>query len=340
LKFYEITIRPISGFGTPLKGDTLFGHFCWQVAYEPDLVEGGLERALESYGERPFAVFSSAFVRLESGNVRYLLPRPCLPVSCFLEKGMTRRARYEAVKDLKSRKWLSVREGLKLDLGGESLADVTGTLLEKTPNSKTPEAREGHEGIVGMFVQAHNSINRLTQTTSGPEFAPYATDVHYYHPALELAFFVLVDEGMTDIERVKRGMENIGRFGYGRDASTGLGRFDVCDVAELKLERPEGVNACYTLAPCVPEKGAYREIHYSPFVRFGKHGDRLATAANPFKNPVVMADEGAVLIPKKAEALNKSFVGQAVSGISKAEPGTVVQGYAPYIPLRMESCDG
>ena len=35
MKLYAIVIETHSGFGTPLKGDTLFGQFCWEVAMDP-----------------------------------------------------------------------------------------------------------------------------------------------------------------------------------------------------------------------------------------------------------------------------------------------------------------
>ena len=57
MKLYEIIIKPESGFGTPLKGDTIFGHFCWQAVYNPDLLNGGFDKRIACYGQRPFAVF-------------------------------------------------------------------------------------------------------------------------------------------------------------------------------------------------------------------------------------------------------------------------------------------
>jgi len=65
VKLYEIIIKPESGFGTPLKGDTIFGHICWQVSYNPELLNGGLEKWIACYGERPFAVFSSAWPKIK-----------------------------------------------------------------------------------------------------------------------------------------------------------------------------------------------------------------------------------------------------------------------------------
>jgi len=56
VKLYEVIIKPESGFGTPLKGDTIFGHICWQTAYDKNLLEGGLDRWIDCYAERPFFV--------------------------------------------------------------------------------------------------------------------------------------------------------------------------------------------------------------------------------------------------------------------------------------------
>ena len=64
MKLYALTIRPLSGFGTPLKGDTIFGHFCWQFAYDSTLLNGGFQSWVDKYQQQPFAVFSSAYPTL------------------------------------------------------------------------------------------------------------------------------------------------------------------------------------------------------------------------------------------------------------------------------------
>ena len=63
MKIYEITIKPLSGFGTTLKGDTLFGHICWQAAYDDGLFGRSIESLLSNYSENPFVVMSSAYPR-------------------------------------------------------------------------------------------------------------------------------------------------------------------------------------------------------------------------------------------------------------------------------------
>jgi CRISPR-associated protein Csm4 len=103
----------------------------------------------------------------------------------------------------------------------------------------------------------------------------------------------------------------------------------------LKEIGSKSPNACYTLAPCVPEKDTFVEMFFTPFTRFGRHGDVFAKSSNPFKNPVIMADESAIFIPKSRESFNKPYIGRAVIDISKAEPRTVMQGYSLYLPVNM-----
>ena len=73
VQLYRLRLQPLSDFGTPLVGDTLFGHLCWALRWR--LGETGLTALLEGYAEgRPFAVLSDA---LPVGQV----PRPSLPAA-------------------------------------------------------------------------------------------------------------------------------------------------------------------------------------------------------------------------------------------------------------------
>jgi CRISPR-associated protein Csm4 len=334
LKFYEITITPTSPFGTPLKGDTLFGHFCWQAAYDPDLLEGGLESQLQRYREKPFAVFSSAFPKIEGPRLRYLMPRPeAVVLDRGMETGETRRARLLGGKELKTKIWM-VLENIDV-IDPAAVQFLTG----KEAAVRIAEDRAGADNagdVVSAVAQPHNTINRITGTTGSGMFAPHATEIRYYLPGITLAVCVLLDEACTDIQRVCKGMERIGQWGFGRDASTGLGRFAVTGHKEHLLPRLDQANACYSLAPTVPQKDAFAHTFFTPFVRFGKHGDRLATGSVPFKRPVVMADEGAVFIPTDADSFTTPWLGTGISGVSYAEVAAVAQGYSPWLPIKME----
>jgi len=338
MKTFAVTIKPESPFGTPPKGDTIFGQFCWQAVLQAGLLEQGFDHWIQLYPEKPFAVFSSAFPKIKdvSGTVVYFLPRPAMPVNFI--KSMTRKERAEASKREKSRKWLPVAEDGLSDIAPcaavtdrqvfaqylATLADGERRLLQFLPaNQQKP---------IATVNRAHNSIDRRTMTT-GKGFDPFSMENFHYPPGMELVVFAAINEDALDQDRLCRGLENIGCFGFGRDASSGLGRFSVVEVMEINWPRLNKGAGCFTLAPCVPEQNKFSEQFALPFVRFGKHGDQLVLSRNPFKNPVVMADEGAVFYPKADLLPDEPYIGTAVTGLSLVEEKTVAQGYSLYLPF-------
>lgn len=333
MKVYEIIIQPTAGFGTPLKGDTIFGHLCWQIAYDEAVVGQSLPDLLDVYGERPFAVLSSAYPSfVEDGKRCYAMRAPALPMEWVFHLPAGRKERIEKRKDYKKKVW-AIFERDRASSSFRDMQFLDGSGLADKMKAFGP-------GIA--FTQSRNKIDRLTGRT-GEGFSPYAVNHQTYPPATELALFVGVDPELAHIDGIKVCLERIGETGYGKDASTGLGRFRLRDCTELNLAAmgSESPNACYTLSPCVPEKNAFATTYCNPFTRFGRHGDMLAKSGNPFKNPVIMADEGAVLVPKDINSvLRLPRVGTAVTGLSKANARTVTQGYSLYIPVSMEAIDG
>jgi len=325
MKLVEIVIRPLGPFGTPLKGDTLFGHFFWQLVYDPGLIKGDLEHWRGVYGHDPFVVISSAFPRLKEKNrVSWFLPRPALPLHFFGKNGGNCFERLKHRKEKKARSFMRI-SGMEVDLrqveflnAREAAQHLQGGEVFLLQDPPAPEIYRS---------QPHNIINRLTFST-GEGFAPYQLDNLWFLPDLRLSVFVLYREEAFDEERLAEAFRRIGEMGFGRDASSGLGRFTVEELRPLPLPRPS--KTLYTLGPYVPREHEYQKIWYQPFVRFGRHGGPLAISSNPFKEPVLMAGEGAVLqTPDKAGP----FVGRAVTGLSKAEKDTLHQGYSLVFPL-------
>ncbi len=320
MKVYEVCIKPLSGFGTPLKGDTFFGCICWQIKY------GGydgmtLDDFLSDYDRNPFLVVSSFFPML-SGD--YIFKRPSLPVHYLFSEKEDRLERITKRKEIKSKKWMVLKQGTKLEtLKNPSLYKSDSEILEKLTLSKS-------------FEQPRNTINRIWSTTGEAPFAPYTVEQSIYHPELYLVGFVGVREDV-DFEKIRKIIENIGYFGFGKDATVGLGRFKVVQTREIDLTSmgSDSPNAIYTLSPFVPVED-FAEIYFNPFIRFGKHGDILSRASNPFKNPAIMADEAAVCVVKDKEIFSKPYVGTALRELSKVNPDTVGQGYSLYIPVRLE----
>lgn len=342
MKFHAIIIQPTAAFGTPLKGDTIFGHFCWQAA-ENEVLSGDLDQWIDRYQDTPFAVFSSAFPRIvKNGTIFYALPRPSLPATN--SAGRSGKERYQQLttrKKDKKKKYLLVGDDLQPVFTTDryySDEDLFQFHLESLPAEQQKGLRllSGKQRkLSGGFEQAHNTINRLTMTTGTGQFAPFSSENIHYLPNVKLAVFVLFNEEATDIERIKAAFVNMGIWGFGRDASAGLGRFQVVEVREMKIPMDKK-SSCYTLSPCVPEKNSYKNSYFTPFTRFGKHGAALIHKRKPFKNPVVMADEGAVFTPNNFGVFAKPYIGSAVANLSKADKRTVMQGYAIYLPCDIE----
>ncbi len=344
MRVFDFTIAPLGGFATPLKGDTLFGHFCWQIAYDPALAKRPFDRLLEGYRSKPFIVFSSAYIKFcEGREYVYAFKRPALPQHMLCDTPEDKVEKITLRKELKRKRWMLLKENSCISSFKvqtyQSDEELVRRMVKTVSCEARKEFRKGDGSFVIAYSQAHNTINRKTGTTGEDVFAPFSVKQDIFMPETELSVFVGIDEEMIDVEQVKTGLERIGEFGFGRDASTGRGRFEVNEVDEIDLGALGSrvpPNACYTLSPCVPEKGAFEKMFFSPFTRFGRHGDVLAKSGNPFKNPVIMADEAAVFMPRGEAAFDKPYIGTALTNLSKAEPATVGQGYSLYIPVRVE----
>jgi len=343
VKLFEIAIKPETMFGSLLKGDTIFGHFCWQVKHDPSLVNRGIEHWISRYENAPFAVFSSACPKFSADKPVYALKKPDIPLEYSLgrQNGKDRKVRYDSFKEEKRKKWVLVGEDLKLDMKfAEFATDKDLAMLARRELTHKTGARlqaTALQEFVSSFDQPHNTINRLTGTTGEGMFAPFSEAAYCFYPETELAIFVGIEEEATDMDRVCKGLQRIGKYGYGKNASIGLGRFSISSCEEIRIS-PSNVspNACYALSPVVPERGGYSELYFSPFIRFGKHGDALARSANPFKNPIIMADEGAILFPKDTKVFNRQYLGRAVLNTSITLPASVAQGYSLFLPLSLE----
>lgn len=339
MELHEIVIRPEGPFGTPIRGDTLFGQFCWQIEYDPSLVRGDLPSNIALYSKQPFIVFSSAFPRLEStsGQVTYALKRPNFPLSWLFRSGDNAGlARIRDLKLNKSRKWMIVTDDLRLD-PRKALFLSDEELFNKVmhPVGRSQPLLEATHPVF-RCTRVHNTIHRITGTTGSGEFAPYNREIDYYVPGIKLAIFVLIDPSIIDVGAVEKGLKRIGRIGFGMDASIGMGRFSIDQSRKINAPQPADSAGIYCLSPTVPVPDSYEHAYFTPFVRFGKHGDTLARSDNPFKNPVIMADEGAVFVPKDSKAFARPYWGRSVTNVSMSMPNTVVQGYSIWLPIYVD----
>jgi CRISPR-associated protein Csm4 len=307
---YTARIAPLSAFGTPLKGDTLFGQLCWALRNRHGATR--LTALLDGYTTgRPFAVVSDAF---PAGH----LPRPALPGHWFRPLPDADR------KAAKKRQWLPIEHF------GQPVADW---LHHCRAASDLPAA------AVIVHPHPHNAIDRRTGTT-GKDFAPYTMTRHWYGQGSTLDIHIVLDESRLTATDLEQALRDIGELGFGRDASIGLGRFRLESLQPSNLPAHADANAWLTLAPCAPQGMAWvaDRCFYTVFTRFGRHGDIGVHIKNPFKTPVLLANTGAVLTPRETAVVAAPFTGRGLGGdekLSKAIPETVHQGYAPVVGIKL-----
>lgn len=312
------TLAPKTAFATPLAGDTLFGQCCWAIRHCFGAEK--LTALLTGYTEnKPFMVIADAMPK-------GFLPRPSLPGDLLgFEKDTKLR------KLQKAKKWFP-ESALTKPLNEWAAVALTESEMLKTLNLA------GHYCLTE--AQDHNSLNRQTGTTGkGEGFAPFQLQTFWYHPDIKLSLMVELDIAQLSIDELLEALQWIGLHGYGKEASCGLGKFEIelapTQSSPATVEHP---NAWLTLAPCAPQNLSWhaQRCYYQVLTRFGRHGD-MAVHQNGgvFKNPVLMAATGAVLTPK-ADYHAQGFTGQGIAGVSKTITATVHQGYAPVYLVSLE----
>ncbi|MCK9607783.1 MAG: CRISPR-associated protein Csm7 [Methylomonas sp.] len=308
-----MTIQPLSAFATALKGDTLFGQLCWAIRNR--FGEERLTACLNGYNQnQPFIVLSDAFPQ-------GYLPLPKLP-SCFYQTQATADR-----KALKKRNWLPISDVVK-PIDEWQLAAVDAKTISA---GNTNNLSEKHP-------QPHNTINRQTNTTGENGFAPYSVEQEWFTPQLKWTIHLLLDTAKLSLAECQQCLEDIGQFGFGKDASIGMGKFSIDTFVEQPLPAQNPANACLTLAPCAPQGLGFDAdaSYYQLFTRFGRHGDiAVHQQGKPFKNPILLAQTAAVFTtPPPATG----FIGQGIGGngeLSNTISETVHQGYAPVIAVHL-----
>jgi len=308
MKTLKFTLRPLTPFGTPLAGDTLFGQLCWALALR--LGQHRLAALLEGYtAGRPYAVVSDAF---PAG----CLPKPTLP---DFAAGLEQVAASDR-KAMRSKRWLP--------------ADQSHLPLRQWLKA----ARQEDAGQMSMLTQ--NTINRMTGTTGRGMFAPRQVEQIVFAPSTLLDVHVVHDAERLEQAELVQALADIGLGGFGRDASTGLGKYEITAVQELPSSGPSA--HAMALAPCAPEPGAINPeaCWWLPVTRFGRHGATaaLGSGGGPFKKPVLLARTGAVIAWRTPgiAAFHGCGLGGAGQPISGVMPATVHQGYAPLVPINLE----
>lgn len=284
-------------FSTQIKGDTLFGFLCCYIAERYG--EERLNSLLADYTkDNPFMIVSDFFPY-------GFLPRPTVPTRMLGEN-----VKAEERKLFKQKKWIAV-DNVSKPLNEWSLH------LQKI----------SYQTQVG---RTHNSINPKMGIVGGDDaYAPYTLKNTFYQSMLSV--YIMFDDKRISADEIKEIMTDTGLFGIGKGASRGTGKFEVISSEEVKFSSVES-NSYMTLSPCIPQRDDVdaEKSYYKPFTRFGKQYMFPSSNTLPHKNPVLMADTGAVFCFKTTPV--KPYIGCGVNDVSK-DRNIVCQGYAPIVPL-------
>lgn len=319
MQLYKVTLQLQSPLVTPLKGDTLFGQFCW--AYRELFGNVGLEQLLANYLQKPAVIFSDAF---ECGY----LPRPVYPFA-QLEDIISEEQKVNLVnkrKALKKLKWL------KADILFQQQKSLSNIMLGVLDDSEDCIASSFYSK---KNINAHNTINRETSTTGDGIFAPYAVNSTSYEFNNSFDIYVLIETTSNlNITVIEECLNHIGVFGFGADATIGMGKFKLIGKAvELKLNEYKNITHYMNLSPTVLLENSsvdLSESFYSIFTRFGRMGNLNSFSSNPFKQPVVTIDSGSLL---KLSHVNIQYIGNGINGVVKHDNSIVYQGYSIVLPI-------
>jgi len=256
-------------------------------------------------------ILSYLFLKGDKSFENYLHEKPKLIVSDMMPLGYV------------------YRPTLPLDCFKEDTKEIDKKVLRKQEFITVEDLQNGNLHLcqkVNFQIKSSvikNSINRTTFTTDGDSFAPYGNlETTYFK---ELWMFVLVDS--TIKEKIFQTIQEIGKYGFGKEANTGKGVFE----AELIQTPIKNITSNYymSLSPTILEGQNLQNIWYEPFTRFGKFGLDNAYE-NAFKKPVLMANSSAVI--KSNQKLK--YFGKAVNN-GNIKP-SFLQGYSIALPIKIK----
>ncbi len=260
----KITIKFESPVGSELQSDTIFGQFAWELRYI--FGEDKLKEVLKDFENSPFIVFSDGFPE-GAVAVPFVKPQKYDEIKkrfgdeYYIRMKNIKKARYVMLDD----SWLNK----KIDL-----FSLEKFIVEK-PAFKN-------------FVGIKNSVNRISNTTDA---GLYTTQEKFFMVNVDI--YAKYDDKKIKREDIEQIFESIGKFGFGKDKSSGKGRFRVVKYEDSpKILEKKGKKAFVSLSSGIPCKDC--EILFGKtFTKFGKHGGDLVFG-NPFKNPAVLFKSGSI----------------------------------------------
>ncbi len=283
---------------TPMLSGSLFGHFCWSVRLHHS--EDRLLELLSSLASQPL-VFSDA------------MPAGYVPVPALAQNAVATGPAQPNRKLLNKRLFLPLEPFLKArsKLHAAALTDIL---------SQTAEPSELQSQRL-----AHNKIDRITGTTPQSGGLFFTDELWPPSEGSEFDIYVRGHHHGLDIPSLFQAM---GEHGFGRDASTGRGRFRVLSTQPVPALLSHSGNRWVSWSRGTRDS-AMSEPRYRLFTHYGKLGALWSTdVVGPFKFPITLWRPGATF----AAPMSQTVFGQLLKNVHPARSGVIHNAWHFAVP--------
>jgi CRISPR-associated protein Csm4 len=307
----KVELEPISSFITKIESDTLFGVFCWNLLYKYG--ENRLIELLKTFNEEPFIIFSNAFSADK-------LPKPYLKPVISNDKNIKNIKKTGLLNKVDFIGLLKNNRNKNIPLTLNQINDLIRKRLEEKQTSKKSgteaDIEENIESTNNIIIQK-NFIDRLGNYSNNKLFAVEET---FYSKDIKLNIFVKYSDLITKDE-IKEVFKLIAVNGFGKDKSTGKGKFHFSIIEEFEekelLNPPDNIDKYWIMSlsnAFINDINNNELIKYKfiqSYVKFPKMGGIAANSDVPFKNPIVLITPGSTFKP----VIKKEYYGNAVKNV-------------------------
>ena len=277
MRWWRFRLELLGPFATPMSSGTLFGHVCWAMVRR-DGGDEGLRRLISRLGVEPFLLSD-------------VLPAECLPRPALAPPGFVDAAMARTHKAEKTKAWVA-RDAFARLRDRVSAKGLSDALVDAPPDLSSRIA--------------HNRIDRHRGTTpeTGGLFFLDETWPHNDDRFRDLYLATALPSAeLADL------LADIGAMGFGRDATTGRGRFRVDGhVDDTGAFTRPGTRHLSLSHGAIDAR--MRAPRYRLMTHFGKVGaEALAMGGRPWKRPILLMRPGATFAADGAGPLGAWLTG-------------------------------
>lgn len=318
MKTYILPLKQKSGLLSELQSDTIYGHFCWRL--KERLGDEKLSEFISLYkNKKPVFILSDGLLQV-NGEIRF--PRPYI-----FSKPEIKAAKTEKVLEFVKRKANKERNYLTISELNSFINCGRVEIKENSDAEQIKEKRKGKLPVMSEALRVSVQIDRSTFGSSEGRLFSYnpkytGEDVTY------VVLIKVIDDAAYKSFVCESILKEVFKVGFGKKKSSGYGQFDVGEITEYNsIKEPNDANAFMVLGNYLPdESDKIKPIGYEINTKYGKLGEELSQAENPFKNPIVLLTAGSCFQTNT----EKEFYGQITDEGKISAKKEVVQFGMPF----------